>query len=140
MSLAGRPRASCWHSLRPTTFTTMSWSIASSACWAKHREYVGQGRETQRITAKQVLTVMANALNVEPDQWACVGTEIGQKGFWIRGNHFKPAPKFDVDAFKGKHGDWVHTLPYLWGTDPLRNGDDLCGLDMERVAGTGREG
>jgi len=88
--------------------------------WTKHREYVGQGRETQRITAKQVLTVMANALNVEPDQWACVGAEIGQRGIWIRGNHFKPAPKFDVDAFKGKHGDWVHTLPYLWGTDPLK--------------------
>ncbi len=86
--------------------------------WAKHREYAGQGRETQRITAKQVMTVMANALNVEPDQWACLGTEIGQRGFWIRGNHFKPAPKFEVDAFKGKHGDWVHTLPYLWGTDP----------------------
>ena len=86
--------------------------------WAKHREYVNQGRPTERLTAQQVHTVMANALGVEPDQWACLSKSIHQGGFWIRGKNFKPEPKFDVDAFKGKQGDWVHTLPRLWGTTP----------------------
>ena len=86
--------------------------------WAKHREYVNQGRPTERLTAQQVHTVMANALGVEPDQWACLSKGIPQRGFSIRHNNFKPEPKFDVDAFKGKHGDWVHTLPRLWGTTP----------------------
>ena len=86
--------------------------------WAKHREYVNQGRPTERLTAQQVHTVMANALGVEPDQWACLSKGIPQRGFSIRHNNFKPEPKFDVDAFKGKQGDWVHTLPRLWGTTP----------------------
>ena len=85
--------------------------------WSKHREYVNQGRSKQPLTAKQVLTVMANALNVDHQQWEQLGDE-GQ--FWIRGNHYKEVPQFDVDAFRSKVGDFVHTLPYLWGTDPFK--------------------
>ena len=76
--------------------------------WAMHK-----GDAERRLTAKDVLTVMANSMGLDSSQWEQLAAVLN---FWIRGNSHKERPLFDVGEFKKSYGEFVHTLPYLFGT------------------------